>query len=186
MRTKAKIRMMPLHTQSDTTEVTQQQQQPCAKWWSVLAYTDGELRALIEDHLQFREGGDKELTLGTTIFSNLGRTEKEQAARLCPLGSMIAKVSLPLHDFLKNGFVFLLEYNCFTMLSVSAVQNHESVICVYIYPLLLEHPSHCRLPLPRHPSFHLSRLSSQSTELSFLCYTAPSCQLSVLHISTVF
>ena len=42
-----------------------------------MAYTDGGLRALIEDHLQFREGGDKELTLGTTIFSNLGRTEKE-------------------------------------------------------------------------------------------------------------
>ena len=40
-------------TQSVTTEVTQQQQQPCAKWWSVLAYTDGGLRTLIEDHLQF-------------------------------------------------------------------------------------------------------------------------------------
>lgn len=49
----------------------------CAEWWSVLAYTDGGLRTLIEDHLQFMECGDKELTLGTTIFSNLGRTEKE-------------------------------------------------------------------------------------------------------------
>lgn len=42
-----------------------------------MAYTDGGLRTLIEDHLQLMEEGDKELTLGTIIFSNLGRTEKE-------------------------------------------------------------------------------------------------------------
>lgn len=53
------------------------EEMPCAEWWSVLAYTDGGLRTLIEDHLQFMECGDKELTLGITIFSNLGRTEKE-------------------------------------------------------------------------------------------------------------
>lgn len=30
---------------------------PCAEWWSVLAYTDGGLRTLIVDHLQFMEEG---------------------------------------------------------------------------------------------------------------------------------
>ena len=47
---------------------------PYAQWWSVLAYTDGGLRTLIDDHLQFMEGGFKELTLRTTVSSNLGRT----------------------------------------------------------------------------------------------------------------
>ena len=39
-----------------------------------MTYTDGGLRTLIDDHLQFMEGGFKELTLRTTVFSNLGRT----------------------------------------------------------------------------------------------------------------
>ena len=55
----------------------------------------------------------------------------------------------------------LLKYNVFTML-VSAVQHHESAICIYI-------PSTLDLPLTL-PQFHPSP-SPQSSELSFPCYT---------------
>ena len=44
----------------------------------------------------------------------------------------------------------LLEYNCFTMLLVSVVQQSESAICIHIssYLLPLEPPSHLPYPTP--------------------------------------
>ena len=56
----------------------------------------------------------------------------------------------------------------------SAVQQCESAIKVYTYPLPLE-------LLPAPPSYP-SRLS-QSARLGFLCYTAASHQLSVAHVA---
>ena len=51
------------------------------------------------------------------------------------------------------------EYNCFTILCQSLLYNEVKQLCVYIYPL--------PLGPPLHPS-----MSSWSTELSSLCYTA--------------
>ena len=56
-------------------------------------------------------------------------------------------------------FILKLEYNCFTVLLVSAVQQSESAMCIHV-----SHPSK----------------SSQSTELSSLCNTAASHSLSIL------
>ena len=66
-----------------------------------------------------------------------------------------------------------MEDNCFTVVFVSAVQQHESAINICISPP----PSEPHSPLP--PSYPSG--SSQSTELSSLCGTA-SHQSSILHI----
>ena len=61
-----------------------------------------------------------------------------------------------------------------TVVLSPALQQSESAVYMHIY-----HPP----DLPSHsPSQHCSR-SSQSTELSSLCYTAASHQLSLLHVS---
>ena len=64
-------------------------------------------------------------------------------------------------QFLKNFYWSIVDSH---VVLVSAVQQSESVIH-YIYPLPLGPPSHP--PPPSHPS-----RSSQSTELSFPCFTA--------------
>ena len=72
---------------------------------------------------------------------------------------------LSTHTVHNPGVYFLLKYNCFTMLLVSAVQWSESAVCVYIYiyiyPFTLG-------PLTL-PAFHLE---SWSSELHFLCFSA--------------
>ena len=59
------------------------------------------------------------------------------------------------------------------MLCQFLLYNGVNELYVYIYPLCLGPPS----PPPSHPSRSL-----QSTELSSLCYTAGSYQLSILHM----
>ena len=61
----------------------------------------------------------------------------------------------------------LLEYNCFTILLVSVVQQSESPICIHIP---ISPPSCISLP---HSLSHTSRWS-QSTQLISLCYAAAS------------
>ena len=62
-------------------------------------------------------------------------------------------------------FYFLLEYNCFTMLC-------QFLLCREVNQLYVKYiPPFINLPSP--PPSHLSR-SSQSIELSFLCFTAGS------------
>ena len=55
-------------------------------------------------------------------------------------------------------FTSLLEYICFTMLLVSAVQQSESVICIHIspYPFPLKPPSHPPYSTPLHSHKALS------------------------------
>ena len=67
-----------------------------------------------------------------------------------------------------------LEYDCFTVLLVSNLQQSVSAICfIYLSP-----PSWTsRHPTPSHPSRSL-----QSAELGPLCYIAISHYLSVLHV----
>ena len=57
-----------------------------------------------------------------------------------------------------------MEYNCFTMLCYSLLYNKVNQLYGYIYPFPLE---------PTSTPSNRSR-SSQSTKLSFLCYTAVS------------
>ena len=78
-------------------------------------------------------------------------------------------------DFHQSCIFFLLAYNCFTMLCQFLLHNKVNQQFVYLYPLSLGPPSQ------PHPLSHLSR-SSQSTKLSYLCYTAGSHQLSILHM----
>ena len=59
-------------------------------------------------------------------------------------------------------------------MSVSAVQWSESAICIHI-------PHFSWAPLSPPPPSHPSR-SSQSAELSSLCYATASCQLATLHM----
>jgi len=62
----------------------------------------------------------------------------------------------------------------YSVVLVSAVQQSESAIYIYIYIYI---PPEASLPpAPSHPS-----RSSQSTELSSLCYTASSHWLAILH-----
>ena len=72
-------------------------------------------------------------------------------------------------------FTFLLEYNCFTMLLVSAVQQSESAIRIHIspYALPLEPPSHPSYPIPLGPHKVLSWS---------LCYAAAYHEPSILHL----
>ena len=63
---------------------------------------------------------------------------------------------------------FKLVGNCFTMLCWYLLYNYVTQLYVYMHPLPHESSSYCSL-LPPTPS-HTSR-SSQSTKLSFLCYT---------------
>ena len=69
--------------------------------------------------------------------------------------------------FLSFWLLKKLEYNCFTALCQFLLYNEMNQPYVYIYPHPLGTPSH-----PQPPS-HPPR-SSQSTELSFLCYVAAS------------
>ena len=77
--------------------------------------------------------------------------------------------------YLCNILFLKLEYSCFTMFCQFLLYNRVNQLYVHIYPLPLGPPS------PHHPPSHPSR-SSQSTELSSLCYTAGTHQLSVLHM----
>ena len=68
----------------------------------------------------------------------------------------------PLGNVLKSFFFFFqLEYNCFTMFCYFVLYNNMIYIHSHM-PYILNFP-------PSHPS-----RASQSTELSSLCYTAPS------------
>ena len=78
----------------------------------------------------------------------------------------------------RHGFFFFLtslwEYNCFTILLVSVVQQSESAICIHMSPY----------PLPRASlpsSLSNSSQSSQSTEPITLCYASASHQPTILH-----
>ena len=72
--------------------------------------------------------------------------------------------------FYFNFIIFLLAYNCFTMLLLSAVPRSESALCIHMSPLSYTSLSHSSSSYPSG--------SSQSTELSSLCYTAASHELS--------
>ena len=80
------------------------------------------------------------------------------------------RTSLWVFWFYFNFIIFLLEYNCFTTLLLSAVPRSESALCIHMSPL-----SYTSLP---HSSSSYPSGSSQSTELSSLCYTAASHELS--------
>ena len=74
---------------------------------------------------------------------------------------------------IKYQTLFLLGYNCFTMLCQFLLSNMVSQLYICIYPLPLEPPL--------HPPCHPSR-SSQSTEQNSLCFPAGSHQQSILHM----
>ena len=70
---------------------------------------------------------------------------------------------------------FLLEDNCFTIVSVFAIHQHESAIGIYMPPVTAEPPSH----LPLHPN---SASYNRAPDLSSLSHTANSHWLSILHM----
>ena len=83
--------------------------------------------------------------------------------------SLVYSIKAMVND---NFFIILkLEYNCFTVLLVSAAQQCGSTICIHISP-----PSWASLPR----SWHHRAPSCRATELSSLCNTAPSHSLSIL------
>ena len=70
---------------------------------------------------------------------------------------------------------FLLEDNCFTIVLVFAIHQHESAIGIYMPPVTAEPPSH----LPLHPN---SASYNRAPDLSSLSHTANSHWLSILHM----
>ena len=75
---------------------------------------------------------------------------------------------------LENTHFLKLECNCFAMLCWFLLYNKVS----QLYSIPISPPSWTP---PKHPTSHPSR-SSQSTELSSLCYRAASRQLSISHM----